>query len=664
MLSATIDAPHKFAEWCENRYPNTADRKSVVLATTNHRIVPLTHYGFLTTNESHIKAIKDKTLAKEVRDTTNKLILLQDATGKFNDAGQIEIAKTLQLFKVRQIYNKRSPILNNLVRFLKDHDMLPAIAFVFSRKQVEVCAREIQVPLLEDDSKVPYTVKRECDQIIRRLPNFQEYQSLPEYCELVALLEKGVAIHHSGMIPILREIVELMISKKYVKLLFATESFAIGLDCPIKTAVFTSLTKFDGRHERTLYSHEYTQMAGRAGRRGIDTIGHVVHCNNLFPPPTMGEYKTVLGGKPQTLVSKFKISYSLVLSLAKTKPVFSKKDACDFVRKSMITAELNSARSQTEIQIAVLQSQIEKKAQTLRLLKSPMESITEYNDLAKTVRSLTNKKRKDAERRIADLGETHRTIKSDTVIYEELMDLQRCLETETERLGEIEGFVETQVSKIFGVLGENGYIKESADPQENLGDSAESKETYQWTDLGKIASMVAEVHPLIITNFYEKWEHFRDFSPTQLVGFLSAFCDVKVPEDQASTHAMSADPLLNARINAVAAKYEEYDITELNRDIITGIHYQGALKYDLIDLSMEWTTIQTEEEAKLFIRDSVHALQISTGDFTKAMMKISTIAKELSTVMEATNDVEMLHRASTIDSMILKYITTSQSLYV
>ena len=73
-----------------------------------------------------------------------------------------------------------------------------------------------------------------------------------------------------------------MISKKYVKLLFATESFAIGLDCPIRTAIFTGIHKFDGRSERILMAHEYTQMSGRAGRRGIDTIGHVVHCNNLF----------------------------------------------------------------------------------------------------------------------------------------------------------------------------------------------------------------------------------------------------------------------------------------------------------------------------------------------------------------------------------------------
>jgi superfamily II RNA helicase len=84
--------------------------------------------------------------------------------------------------------------------------MLPAIVFVFSRKNVELCAHEITTNLLEDDSKIPYIMRRECEQIVRKFPNFKEYLELPEYNELVGLLEKGIGIHHSGMIPVLKEI--------------------------------------------------------------------------------------------------------------------------------------------------------------------------------------------------------------------------------------------------------------------------------------------------------------------------------------------------------------------------------------------------------------------------------------------------------------------------
>ena len=108
---------------------------------------------------------------------------------------------------------------------------------------------------------------------------------LPEYTMIVGLLQKGIAIHHAGIIPVLREMVELLFEKGYIRLLIATETFAVGLNMPTKTVIFSGITKFNGSTMRLLYPHEYTQMAGRAGRRGLDTIGHVFHCVNLFEMP-------------------------------------------------------------------------------------------------------------------------------------------------------------------------------------------------------------------------------------------------------------------------------------------------------------------------------------------------------------------------------------------
>jgi len=336
MLSATIDNPQRFAKWAERG----STSKEVYLASTEKRVVPLSHYGYLTINEGSVKLVKDKELEKEIRKAVHNLIPLQDDRGKFNEDGYKTLAKMSKVFQDRSIFPKRKHVLNNLAMFLKEREMLPAIAFVFSRKNVEACAADITVPLLEDDSKVSYTVRKECEQIIRRLPNYREYLELPEYNQVVSLLENGIGIHHSGMVPVLREIVEIMISKKYIKLLFATESFAIGLDCPIKTAIFTGITKFDGSTERTLMSHEYTQMAGRAGRRGIDNIGHVVHCNNLFQIPAVDEYKMMLGGKPQRLVSKFRISYELVLNLLKNGRT-KMSDFIHFTENSMVCEEIH-----------------------------------------------------------------------------------------------------------------------------------------------------------------------------------------------------------------------------------------------------------------------------------------------------------------------------------
>ena len=83
------------------------------------------------------------------------------------------------------------------------------------------------------------------------------------------LLEKGVGCHHSGMVRVLREIVELFISKGYIKILFCTDSFSVGLNCPIKTTIFTGLRKYDGETEQYIEPHLYAQCSERAGRRGI-----------------------------------------------------------------------------------------------------------------------------------------------------------------------------------------------------------------------------------------------------------------------------------------------------------------------------------------------------------------------------------------------------------
>ena len=167
--------------------------------------------------------------------------------------------------------------------------MLPAICFIFSRKHVELAAKEICFSLFEEDSKIPSIIEKECRKILMaKLPNYKEYIELPEYKEITDLLQKGVAVHHAGIMTVFKEMIEMLFEKGYIKLLFATETFAVGVNMPAKSTIFTSVSKFDGRGHRPLYSHEYTQMAGRAGRRGIDDKGQVWLLANLFPMESAG----------------------------------------------------------------------------------------------------------------------------------------------------------------------------------------------------------------------------------------------------------------------------------------------------------------------------------------------------------------------------------------
>ena len=646
MLSATIDAPERFAKWAERG----DESKEVYLASTHHRVVPLTHYGYLTVNDGPVKLIKDKMVQKDIRDNTHKLILLQDDKGAFNENGYKTLARMSKTFKDRSIYSKRKHVLNNLALFLRDRDMLPAISFVFSRRNVESCAADITIPLLEDDSKVGYTVRKECEQIVRKLSNYKEYLELPEYNQVVSLLEKGIGIHHSGMIPILREIVEIMISKKYVKLLFATESFAIGLDCPIRTAIFSGIQKFDGRSERILMAHEYTQMAGRAGRRGIDTIGHVVHCNNLFDLPTQSDYVTMLGGKPQSLVSKFRISYSLVLNLLKNGK-YAMSDYIAFVRNSMVSDELNGSIELHKQRIVKTITACDELRKLQVNLKTPMDICNRYMEISELLPMSVNKKRRQLEKEQNAIIKEYTHCKADSLYTKRILDFENELRSEKDEQEYLENYIENNLRDVCNILIENGFV--------NIED-----DIYSLTDLGKIAASIAEIHPLVTSQLITKWGWFRKFSVEQMIGLFSCFTDVNIPSDIRRNVPYSEDGDMRIFVTELDQLFHRYDELEEQARIYTGIQYEDAVTYDMPDLAIQWCNCETEMECKIFIQNNVADKGISVGDFTKALLKISTIARELSVVAELSSKLECLHKLTQVDSKILKYVTTAQSLYV
>ena len=603
--------------------------------------------------------MKDKELEKQIRDNTNTLLMLQDSNGKFADATINTVSKMLKLFETKQVMMKRQNVLNNLCLHLRDHEMLPAIAFVFSRKQVEVCASEITVPLLEFDSKVGYTVRREAEQIIRKLPNFKEYLELPEYNKVVSLLEKGIGIHHSGMIPVLREIVELMISKKYIKLLFATESFAIGLDCPIKTAIFTSLTKFDGNSERYLLAHEYSQMKGRAGRRGIDTVGHVVHLNNLFKLPTMNEYKTILSGKPQQLISKFHISYPLILNLLKNDQT---SNFDNFSEKSMMQKELLKSVQCKETQINDLIEKVNKKTEFINRMRTHYTVCLNYINIENQLKNLVNKKKKDAERELRNIEDEYYSLKDDLKLAKEFISLNDQLHDEKTNLSYMSGFISEQTNKVCQVLIDDGFVVKNKDNCED--DVKPETETYSMTHLGIIASNIAEIHPLIISRLMIDYNYFEKFNTTQLIGLFSCFTNVKIPNDQKSSVPNTDDEMLKKCIKDLQNYYKQYDKLEFENDLRTGIKYDDELIFDMIEFSMKWCDCDNENDCKYFIQTDVADKSISIGDFTKAMLKIVTITKEMMNVCEMIGEMELMYKLSKIEGLVLKYVTTSQSLYV
>jgi superfamily II RNA helicase len=672
MLSATIDRPEKFAQWCERG----GGGPEVWLVSTNHRVVPLTHYSFMTTTESIFKQVRDKTIEKEIRQNTNCLTVLQTANGQFSEQAVQTIAKTNRLFDKYQIRMKRKHVLNALLMHLRENEQLPAIFFMFSRKQVELCAKEVTIRVLPDDSKIPYTIARECEAIVRRFPNHKEYLELPEYLDLVKLLECGIGIHHSGMIPVLREIVEIMISKKYIHVLFATESFAIGLDCPIKTAVFLSLTKFDGTGNRLLYSHEYTQMAGRAGRRGIDTVGNVIHCNNLFDTPGVLEYRNLLQGPPQTLVSKFEISHRLILRLFQlfappqaNTPVGLTGDGSpsiisqivEYIEKSMMSERLKQSKLQAVQQVNLLNNQIE--AKRMSETRTPAVVCERYLTLIGIQQFSNNKKRKENEREIQQILDEWRYIKDDVLKISEVQRLESELEREKQHLQYLETHVETTVQQVIRVLMEDGLIGSVAPPECPTGvlvvDGPEPPQgpSLMLLPKGRMAAGIAEIDPLIfIQTFYENGQ-FAALTTEELVEIMTCWTNIKVAEEY---EVRVIPDTVSAGVKQVISCWTRWRDSYMDRLGCAADDFS----LNLIENIREWMQCSTEAECKWYLQTRVHAMGISTGDFTKAVLKISTIGREISAMAEQAGWLELLAKLSEVDERILKFIVVNQSLYV
>ncbi|ANB12672.1 SKI complex RNA helicase subunit SKI2 [Sugiyamaella lignohabitans] len=151
------------------------------------------------------------------------------------------------------------------------------------------------------------------DKAVSRLK--KEDRDLPQILMVRDLLSRGIGIHHGGLLPIMKEVIEILFSKSLVKVLFATETFAMGLNLPTRTVVFANTGKHDGRSFRQLLPGEYTQMAGRAGRRGLDPTGTVIiMCNDPEAPPMAG-LRAMMLGTPTKLQSQFRLTYNMILNL-------------------------------------------------------------------------------------------------------------------------------------------------------------------------------------------------------------------------------------------------------------------------------------------------------------------------------------------------------------
>lgn len=641
-LSATLDDPEKFAYWLETRGElNAKGDKQVFLTRKQIRAVPLIHYSFITTTNTINKYVKDKATQEEIKNAINKPFIIQDDKNVFNETQYQYTHKMLKLFDKYDVRVKRQHVLNKVTEYLVQQEMLPALCYVFSRKQLEKCAEELTTNLLEFDSKIPYIVDRECEQIIRKLPNYQEYLYLPEYVNLVKLLRKGVGIHHAGLMPILREMVELLFARGFIKILFCTETMSVGINLPVKTTIFTDINKFNGEINRTLYSHEYTQAAGRAGRLGLDKVGHVIHLNNLFRNVDSVSYKTMMNGKPQKLTSKFKISYNLLLNLLD----IGDTNIVSFASRSMSTSDIDNQQKAVYYKISELQTALDNTREYSCNLRTPIHILEEYIHLHQHSDMFSNKKKKEVERIKKNMEDDNKFLKQDLLSYQKINEKETEIKKLQDEMEHLNTYFHSGVEKVLQLLREHEFIEDEI----NLSLK------------GKIAAQIREIHCLVFANLFLN-NDLDHLSASQLVALFSCFTNIAVQEDKKSFFPKSQDTMVQDIVNKVTDMYKNYQNIELKRNINTGIDY--TIHYDLLNYVEEWINANDVESCKFLLQKIGSEKEIFLGEFVKALLKINNISSEIEKIAEITGNVAFLSKLREIPNMTLKYVVTNQSLYV
>ncbi len=199
--------------------------------------------------------------------------------------------------------------LDALIKHLENEDKLPCIYFAFGRRRCEYLADELHgFNFLNKDERKKITELY--DDLCEKFDLSREKSA----AILSPLVERGIAYHHAGMLPTLKEVVEQLFTSRLIKVIFTTETFALGINMPARTVVFDELRKFYGRFFANLKTRDFYQMAGRAGRRGIDEEGFVysrVNLNYISPE----ELKHIIFNVPEKVRSRFNASYATLINL-------------------------------------------------------------------------------------------------------------------------------------------------------------------------------------------------------------------------------------------------------------------------------------------------------------------------------------------------------------
>jgi superfamily II RNA helicase len=636
MLSATLDHPEYFAKWL-----GELKQKPIHLIETQYRIVPLTH---------------------NLLDREYNLIPLMDASEKYNEKVYLDWLRAQKsLEDERKAYQKKVKDarrggvegaiegkvhthsfvhqMNETINMLQKEELLPALFFVLSRKQCEAYAKKVDGTLL--DTSDTAAVKHIITFHLHR--HMKELEKVPQYHQIYDLLCRGIAFHHSGLLPLLKEIIEVLFSKGYVKIMFCTETFAVGLNMPTKTVLFAGFKKYDDQTGgmRMLRTDEYIQMAGRAGRRGKDDKGVVIYLPDREPVEP-SEMKGMMKGNKPPIVSRMDFHYDFILKTIQSA-------ASGETLKWLTIMEQSYWFQQRQNQITALKEDIAKCQKKLDEMKveEPFFTGCELRfELEYKIKQTVNAERKEVQKKLDALKNKQLGPKWTNAWnnYNSLSTVKKEYDSLIQDLQILE-LHQDSIKPAVRFLYEIGYLK---------NDDPLTLKNEDLTLKGILATEVNEGHQILMTELYTK-DMLNTLSGEDIVSVLACFHEEKETEDSPSIHELNVS-------------LEVKDILKSIKDLANNLQcLEDKIGYPVQDY---WrTSTQMIEPMRRWI-DGENASIICQehglfeGNFIRSIMKMTNMLDELLAMATYCQNVEQVNKIMEVRQKMIRDIVISDSLYL
>ena len=353
-LSATIPNASEFAGWVAKTHGTACH-----VVSTEYRPTPLQHFAFPAGGDKLYMTVDEK--GRFLQSNFRRAIAeLQrgaaagsgKATAKSTNASTS--ASSVAQAKADARKSEKEAKANDMlkiVRLIMERGFDPVIVFSFSKRDCEALSVQMaNLQLASDQEKK--LIKGVFESAIDTLSDAD--RRLPQVTRILPLLLRGVGIHHGGMMPIVKEVTELLFQEGLLKVLFATETFSTGLNMPARTVVMTGIRKFDGTAFRIASPGEYIQMSGRAGRRGLDDRGIVILMlgEKMEPEAARG----MMRGAPDPLNSAYHLTYHAMLNTMRAQSGLSPNE---LVRASFRQFQAEAAIPEARKRVDELAAQIE-----------------------------------------------------------------------------------------------------------------------------------------------------------------------------------------------------------------------------------------------------------------------------------------------------------------